>query len=45
MKFSVELDGFAVRFLAAVLLVVWAEIGGAQEVVSGVVSLYLILKG
>ena len=44
-KISIELDGFALRVLTAVSLSVWMAFGGGSEVVSGAVSLYLILKG
>lgn len=44
-KISIELDGFALRVLTAILLSAWAAFGGGSEVVSGAVSLYLILKG
>lgn len=44
-KISIELDGFALRVLVVVSLSAWAAWGGGSEVVSGVVSLYLILKG
>ena len=45
MKISIELDGFALRVLTAVLLSAWAIFGGGSGAVSEVVSLYLILKG
>lgn len=45
MKISIELDGFSLRILAAISLAISAAFGGAGGVVSGAVSLYLILKG
>lgn len=45
MKITIELDGFALRVLTAVSLSAWAIFGGGAGVVSGAISLYLILKG